>query len=218
MTHAYSELYLRDAMRNLAEAFDYAANDCRMEIDDFMHLFIATGYADAFEKGNPKVIAGLSGTELAMEVLSKAKRPMSFPEPEIDYSRSIEYWCGWIVAYYQWKTGRPFKDIQHNVSMEAVRGLYHPLHEASEDKFVDTLNSIIRGKDAPSKLQRQRKECGYTQKELSEKSGVNLRTLQQYESRAKDINKASADAVYSLAIVLGCKVEDILECPTADIG
>ena len=42
MTRAYSELYLEDAMNNLGEAFDYAANACNMDKDLFMSFFINT--------------------------------------------------------------------------------------------------------------------------------------------------------------------------------
>ena len=48
------------------------------------------------------------------------------------------------------------------------------------------------------------------QKTLSEKVGINLRTLQQYEIRAKDINKATAITLLSLSKVLGCHMEDLL--------
>ena len=95
--------------------------------------------------------------------------------------------------------------------MLEIRKLYSPLHEAAEDKFVDTLNAIIQRKNAPAKLQQQRKRCGYSQKELAERSGVNLRTLQQYELKTKDISKASVQTVVALANALGCRVEELLE-------
>ena len=63
----------------------------------------------------------------------------------------------------------------------------------------------------PAKLQQQRKRCGYTQKKLAEISGVNLRTLQQYELKAKDIDKASVQTVLALSNALGCEIEDIIE-------
>ena len=50
-----------------------------------------------------------------------------------------------------------------------------------------------------------------TQKELSEKAGVNLRTLQQYEIRAKNINRAAASTLMALSKTLGCRIEDLLE-------
>lgn len=216
MTHAYAEEYLDDAMENLGEAFDYAVNACLLDIDAFMELFITSGYGDGFGKGNPQYVSGLSGTELVMEIIEKSGKKMSFPEAQVEYDCSPEYWCGWILAYYQWKTGRSFKDIHDNISMSEVRKLYGTLHEAAEEKFVDTVNAIIKRKNAPSKLQQQRKRCGYSQKDLSVKSGVNLRTLQQYELKTKDIGKASVQTVVSLANVLGCRVEDLLEYSTEE--
>ena len=146
MTHAYVEKYLSDAMDNLGEAFDYAVNACSLGIDEFMDLFITSGYSDSFGKGNPKHVSGLSGTELVMEIVEKSGKQMSFPEPQTEYDCSPEYWCGWILAYYQWETGRSFKDIHSNISMLEIRKLYGTLHEAAEEKFADTVNAIIRRK------------------------------------------------------------------------
>lgn len=211
MIHAYAEAYLDDAMSNLGEAFDYASNACGFTLDKFMELFIASGYADRFGKGNPKVVSGMSGTELVIDVIGKSGITMEFPDAQIEYDCSAEYWCGWIIAYYQWYTARSFRDIATHITMRDVYKLYPIMHEAAEDKFVDTVNNIIRRQGNPTKLQTQRKLCGYSQRELSEKSGVNLRTLQQYELGTKDINKASAQTIVSLANVLGCAVEDLLE-------
>ncbi len=211
MTYAYAEIYLNDAMRNLGEAFDYAFSCCGFSLDEFMKLFIATGYADNFGKGNPRVVSGMSGTELVMEVVNKSGLKMDFSKAKIEYDFSPEYWCGWILAYYQWYTTRTFKDINIYVSMEEILKMYGVMHEVSEEKFVETLNSIIRRKKTQTKLQYYRKQCQYTQSELSIKSGVNLRTLQQYEIGSKDINKASVKTIISLSNVLGCKVEDLLE-------
>ena len=44
-----------------------------------------------------------------------------------------------------------------------------------------------------------------------EQSGVNLRSIQMYEQRNKDINKASADTIYRIANTLGCTMEDLIE-------
>lgn len=146
-----------------------------------------------------------------MEIVGKSGKQISFPEQQTEYDCSPEYWCGWSLAYYQWVTSRSFKDIHDNISMLEIRKLYSTLHEAAEEKFVDTANAIIRRKNAPSKLQQQRKRCGYSQKELAKKSGVNLRTLQQYELKSKDISKASVQTVLALANALGCQVEDLME-------
>ena len=45
----------------------------------------------------------------------------------------------------------------------------------------------------------------------SKEAGVNLRTLQQYEIGSKDINKASGQAINSLAQALHCNFYDVME-------
>ena len=61
------------------------------------------------------------------------------------------------------------------------------------------------------KLAELRKRRGITQKELAEKSGVNLRTLQEYDNRAMDINRATGGTLTALSRALGCQMEDLLE-------
>ena len=62
--------------------------------------------------------------------------------------------------------------------------LYH-----GSQKIVETMNQILeKCRTRETNLQHLRKLAGLTQKQLSELSGVNLRTLQQYETGAKDIN------------------------------
>lgn len=217
MIHAYDNQYLDDAMKCLGEAMDYVANSCKIQMDSFLELFIGTGYAEQFALGVPKIVSGVSGTELVINVLSKSGIDIDFPEAQIEYDYSPEYWCGWILAYYQWYTGRSFKEIRKHISMQEIERLYSTLHEASENKFVDTVNRMIRKRNPPTRLQAQRKISGYSQRGLAEKVGVNLRTLQQYEIRAKDINKAAGATLLSLAKALGCRVEDLLEYDNSEI-
>ena len=61
-----------------------------------------------------------------------------------------------------------------------------------------------------SRLKWYRDDKGMTQLELSEKSGVNLRMIQNYEQGVKDINKASVVTVLQLAEALGCDVYEII--------
>ena len=60
-------------------------------------------------------------------------------------------------------------------------------------------------------LKRIRTTYGFTQAELAKRSDVSLRSIQMYEQRNKNINKASADTMYSLAKALGCTMEDLIE-------
>ena len=169
MTHAYDEQYLSDAMNNLGEMMDYAVNTCHFEINEFFDMFLVSDLAGQFAKGVPKVVSGMSGVELAMEVVRKSGADMELPDAEAEYDRSPEYWCGWIVAFYQWYTGVTFREMSQIVSMTEIRKMYPTLHEASELKFVDTVNAIARRKKLPTKLRMLRKACGYSQKELAER-------------------------------------------------
>ena len=211
MIYAYDEMYLDDAMKNLGEAADYAASCCNLNIDTFFELFIATGIASQFEKGNPRFVSGFSGTELVYEIIDRAGLEITLLPPQIEYDYSSSYWCGWIIAYYQWRTGKSFKNIISKLSAGEIENTYPALHEASEIKAFDTLNRILEMKATASRLQILRKNCGLSQKSLSEKSGVNLRTLQQYEIRAKDINKAAVETLFSISKVLGCSITDLME-------
>ena len=211
MIRAYDEQYLSDAMRNLGEAFDFARNVCRIDLDAFLSMMISTGIAVLFEQGTPKYVSGMSGAELAMGVMRKSGLEPDHIPAQVEYDCSPEYWTGWIVAYFQWFTGRSFQSIREALSMREILRLYPTLHEVSEDRAVDTLNAIIRGKALPTRLQARRKKCNLTQRKLSEVSGVNLRAIQQYEGRSKDINKAAGATLRSLARALFCRIEDLLE-------
>lgn len=211
MTHAYDEMYLEDAMENMGEMVDYAVNVHHMDIDRFWELFLSSGLADEFAKGNPKIVCGLSGTEMMYTVLHKAGIEEKDIPVQIEYERSCEYWSGWILAYYQWLCGKKFQDIYQGMSMKEIQRLYPVLHEASEEKFAEIADKILEKNRTTTKLQKLRKCCGYSQRDLANCSGVNKRMIQQYEIGAKDINKAAGATLLALAIALNCEVEDLLE-------
>ena len=98
MIHAYSESYLYDAKQNLAECFDYAISNCRFNADIFSKLFVQSGYADKFERGNPAIVSGISGIELAQEIIMYAYMNYKFPEKIFSEERSEVYWAGWALA------------------------------------------------------------------------------------------------------------------------
>ena len=214
MMRAYEETYLIDAMNNLGDMFDYAVNDCGYDAERFYTHFIVSGVAAAFEKGNPKYVAGLSGLELASEVAYRTEGIRLEATSSEYVDKSAEYWAGWILAFYQWHSARRFADMRKNgLTMERVLSFYPTLHEADQSKFVAIADQIIANNSAAgaSNLQRIRKASGMTQKKLAENSGAALRMIQLYEQRKQDINKAQAATLARIAHVLGCAVEDLLE-------
>jgi transcriptional regulator with XRE-family HTH domain len=60
-------------------------------------------------------------------------------------------------------------------------------------------------------LKQYREMRKLSQRELAERSGVSLRTLQDYEQGRKNINLAAAITVQKLAEALGCASWELLE-------
>ena len=89
--------------------------------------------------------------------------------------------------------------------------MYYTLHEADITKFTDIVDKRMREHFKDTNLKRIRTSYSCSQAELSKRSGVSLRSIQMYEQRNKDINKASATALYRISKVLGCTIEDLLE-------
>ena len=141
---AYSEDYLFDAMEALGEAFDCAANRVNLGLDQFFEMFVATGVADAFGAGAPRYVSGSSGIELVLDVCYRAGLDIGVPLADMaSDGEGPDYWCGWVLAYWQWETGRPFRTIGRVTTMEEIRALYWPLHEAAEQKFVEVIEERV---------------------------------------------------------------------------
>ena len=158
---------------------------------------------------------GFSGSELVQYAVENVGLKMDFPRLDAPFDKSAEYWTGWILAYIQWKTGMPFEEILSYFSVNDLRNLYPTLHEAPEDKAVDVFISIYNSRKEPTKLYKYRKIRHYSQVQLAKKSGVNLRSIQMYEQRRKNLNKASFETVYALSRALGVTMEDLMEYEVA---
>ena len=209
--HAYQEMYLSKAQASLGDAFDYAINTCKIPGEDFIKFFTASSVSKRMENGEPAFLAGKSGIEIAVDVVLETTGKQLDCEPQEHMGRSREYWIGWAVCYYQWYSARSFSDIYKVLSFEDLQNMYYTLHEADITKFADIVDDKMRDHFKETNLKRIRTIYGCTQAELSERSGVSLRSIQMYEQRNKDINKASVEALYRISKVLGCTIEDLLE-------
>ena len=59
-------------------------------------------------------------------------------------------------------------------------------------------------------LRELRKNRNLTQRELAQMSGVNFRSLQDYEQGHKKLSSASGDILLRLSTVLGCSMEELI--------
>ena len=214
MTYAYSEMYLEDAMRTLGEAVDFALCDQGLSPVELTTILSNSLEMKQFERGAPHVICGMSGDELARDIIVHAGlKPVEFREA-YPFDRSPQYWAGWVLAYTQWMCGLGFNDLFEVAPLDWIIGSYHPLHEASEDKYaqivVDKWNKAQAGKKG---LKAARRAASLTQKQLAAQSGVKLRAIQLYEQNQLELRRASVSSALALANTLDCTIEDLVWQP-----
>ena len=210
---AYSDSYRNGAANCLAVAFDYAIGDCGFSPDEFAALFVVSGYAERFGRGNPAVVAGLSGVELTAAIVRETDPERPLPPPTFSQERSPEYWAGWMIAQYQWFSASPFCDLFEKVPPSEVLPMYKIYHEMDETSFFDAMDRKIALRMGETKLKKQRENRGLSQSELARLAGVKLRSVQLYEQRVNPIDRAQVGTIFKLAHALGCRVEDLLEKP-----
>lgn len=208
MILAYDKNYLSKAQSTLASMLDFAVYDLNMSLEKFYQSFLESTVSNRFESGESSIIAGKSGVELALEVvgnekLSKEYRPAA--------NRSPEYWVGWALAFFQWQTNLTFKQINSLIPITEIRAMYNPYHEMDISQFCDKMREVYNSRKGETNLKKYRLAAGLSQSELAEVSGVQVRTIQQYEQRLKNINAAKAESVIALSKALECSVEMLME-------
>lgn len=209
--NAYHEMYLRSAMNNIANMFDYAINEFGFGSDDFVPMFLGSGICRRLENGEPSVMVGICGEELAVRVIEETTGLR--PEAEIDemYYRRPDHWCGSVICYYQWLRNISYRELFDIMPYEEILSLYRTYHEADISGFADIMDGARALKDDETNLKRIRSAYGCSQSELARRSGVSLRSIQMYEQRNKDINKGQFATIMSLANALGCRAEELFE-------
>ena len=210
---AYSADYLECAATSLAVACDYAVNVCGMKPDDFADIFVISGEGGKFGRGNPSVVAGKSGIELVRLIVEKVDPGRELPEPVFSQSRSPEYWAGWALAQYQWYSAKTFKAVFSKVPLSEIVKMYKVYHEMDITAFIDVMDKKISERSVSTNLKNIRENRGISQSELAEMSGVKLHSIQLYEQRVNDIDKAQAQTLFKISLALGCRMEDLLENP-----
>lgn len=202
MIRAYNEIYLSDVMHNLAALFDIAINAMEIEPNEIAEKFVSSKVASGIESGNPDYISGKSATELLSEIINK-----DVPYNQVPLDRSPEYWAGWVLAYSQWYLNKSFKEILDSVPLSKLIAKYHPYHEAPEEKTARWIEDNLPIKNKLTYFRQLRK---LSKKQLSDLSGINIRSINYYEEDCSLLRKAQANTLYALAKTLDCTIEDLL--------
>ena len=197
------DYYLDITQDEFGTMFDYAINDCKINIDKFQELFINSSIADRLEKNDFLLISGKSGVELVNEFIPKSKQTKpSYPI----YTRSKEYWTGFVFAYYWMKSIYTMKEIVNTISLNNIRIMYHPYHEMDIQKIYDEIDRLMYA----NKIQKLRIKTHMSQSQLSTLSNIPLKTIQKYESNERDIRKASVDILLRISRTLNCSIEELI--------
>jgi len=217
MTRAYDELYLGCARRAFAFMLDHAVNEMGFTLEEFYVLFKVSSVSGRFQTGDCALVAGRSGAELAVMVAeecgAKARQGKAAAGKGTDgIGKSAEYWTGWALSYYQWRSGMSFGQIDRAVPIEDVRRMYSPYHEMDILQFCDEMDRRVSRKGTTeTRLRYYRRRLGLSQSQLAKAADIPVRTVQQYEQRQKNINHARAEYLIRLSEVLGCREKELLE-------
>ena len=206
MTLAYSEYYLDDACNLLGSYFDSAVNYYRFSLKEAWKKFVESSFSKSIQKGDPKVISGMSGSELVCSIFDIDKS-----DSGISLERSPEYWLGYYLAYFNWYTSIKFSFIAEYFDINDILKMYAKYHEMDVSIFIEDLCLFLNEKKKKTNLEIYRLKSGMTRKELSIRTGVPLRTIEQYEQNFKDINNAKSITLFRLSKALFVEPEDLLE-------
>lgn len=235
MIHAYDEILLGSACESLGRMLDFAEHSMHIKPNEMMVLFISSGAASEFERGDIRIIGGMSGVELTYEVLSRSGMEYERHQQRLTITLSGEYYCGYALARLQWETGISFEDMLSSLSISDLPGLYRERKNslleslpwnASETDKTNALESLaseytdsvlqmfsagMKESGRVSNLKKIRMKNGLSQSQLAGAAGVPLRTIQQYEQGQKDINKARAEYLIMLSSALRCEPSSLLQ-------
>lgn len=200
----------------LVEAVDFALCDQGLTPAELTAILSNALEMNLFERGTPRVVCGMAGDELAHDIIARVGLTPVECRETYPFDRSPQYWAGWVLAYAQWMSSLGFNELLEVAPLDWIIGSYHPLHEASEDKFAQIVIDKWNNAQADKKgLKAARKAAGLTQKQLADQSGVKLRDIQLYEQNQLDLRRASVSSALALANALNCAIEDLVWQPIA---
>ena len=202
---SYSYSYLNYVAENLGVMLEHAV-DIGLKYKIVWNTFVNSNVAKQIEKGNPKYL-----TCSALDYLTEIYKNKKDIPTKQSINKDMFFWAGWALAQFQYESGYSFYRINKDMPIEIVLDLYPTLHEADITKFFDVANSFMNKAKRETKLKQIRLARQLSQSELSKRAEVELRSIQMYEQRRNDINKAQAETLFKFAKVLGCNIEDLLE-------
>ncbi|MBO4725449.1 MAG: helix-turn-helix transcriptional regulator [Firmicutes bacterium] len=214
---AYPQNRLAAMQGLLSEILDAAVYELHLDATEFYDTFAVSEIAHRMEKGDIRLLDELkskyggSYKTLAGSIMAGRERKVGQVPVRYSAGNSPEYWAGSMLAFYQWQSCIPFAEINKYLSIEYVKGMHDEFKQREPEAFAATISTLFKGAKRDTNLATIRRGAGFSQKQLAEAADIPVRTIQQYEQRQKNINKAQAEYIFRMARVLGCKMDDLLE-------
>ena len=197
-----SEDYFLAAQEKLSAMIEMAVYVMHKKGEEFINTFLSSPICHAFESGDPFILFGKSPNELLGILFNTAP-----PDSPHFYDASPEYWVGYVLAYVQYETDKPYKDLLEAFPYEDLLRAYFPYHEMDLTAILQVFREKLRDRYG---LKAMRERLGISQAQLADLSGVPLRTIRSYEQGQNDIRKGTYETLRSLAATLRCEITDIL--------
>lgn len=143
---AYPSESLNHIMHEAGVLFELAGNirNDYSDIEVFTNHFVKSEVANGIEIQHPHYIEGSTGSEWYIEMLR-----MDNIHFEIDDFRPVRYlplnmyWCGWVIAYYQWLRNITFRMILPSGMITDLLQIYELYHEMDISHTVEFLDNHI---------------------------------------------------------------------------
>lgn len=210
-TPVYDSLFLPIAEKALGNAFDVLYRKAKLTDEEVIAGLRSTKIAQGFNQGNPYVIAGNSGNELAREILESLGKGDSFKRRYGNEPLNEYFWAGYVFAFFLWKSGHRMESSLRRLGIDTLIALYHPYHEMAIEAVYEKLEELLTKSKKPCALKYLRTAAHYSQSDLARASGVPLRSIQEYEQGRKNLGSAQISTVLAIAKVLWVDVEDLLD-------
>ena len=210
----YNQIYSDDISSKIGYMLSYI-HACNIDIELFYDTFICSPLAYNIENKNIKAIIGCSGSDFTYQVINYMhlkKHPKILKKMAIKIINYDEYyWFGYMISKYLQL--RDYSFVELNTYLPIKKGIliYDEFKDKTFDDFTIYMDELISTNNKDTNLKKLRNANGLSQSELSAKANVTIRSIQMYEQRHNDINKAQYSNLVKLAEALNTNVKEICE-------
>lgn len=142
---AYDKFFLRFVTNNIGEMCEFAVKVMGYPLDLFLGMFAKSFVGKRLGEGDPIIMNGKVGTELAYEVEREFKGCIVFRGHEIPgFSKENPiFQFGRSLAYCQWYMNRSYEDILSYATVYELFDIYLSMKAESIDLYCQRVAGLI---------------------------------------------------------------------------